>query len=97
MLMNFSFIKNDNNSITNYLIVIIGLLPVINKLFLTIYNCYNDYFNDEDKNIAKINFPVHQLKLTKDSHYNESRKVNVYSLNYLGLNNYILENLNNIE
>ena len=97
MLMNLSFIKNDNNSIINYLIVITGLLPIINKLISTIYDYYNDYFNDEDKNIAKINFPVHQLKLTKDSHHNESRKVNVYSLNYLGLNNYILENLNNIE
>ena len=97
MLMNLSFIKNDNNSIINYLIIITSLLPIINTLISTIYDYYNNYFNDEDKNTAKINFPVHQLKLTKDSHFKESRKVNVYSLNYLGLNNYILENLNNIE
>ena len=77
--------------------MIISIIPSITKIFNSFYDFITEYFNNIDRNIVQISFPVHEIKLTKDNYNRESRKANIYSLNYLGLNYYILNNLKNIK
>lgn len=97
MLMNLSFLKNnENNNLISYFILAVSLLPILTKLFYSIYDYINEYLNNDDINIVKIKFPVHEIKLSKNSTYNETRTANIYSTYYLALNHYILNNLNDI-
>jgi hypothetical protein len=101
MLMSLSHLNmgtlTDNSSWRSFLPIIIALSPFLIK----IYNLVSDYIEDwiysgKDEKIVSIKFPVHEVKVHKDSYGKDSSTRQLYSINYIAINDYIKDNLGKI-
>jgi hypothetical protein len=101
MLMSLSHLgmgsSTDNSSWRSFLPIIIALSPFLIK----IYNLISEYIEDwiyssKDEKIVSIKFPVHEVKVHKDSYGKDSSTRQLYSINYIAVNDYIKDNLHKI-
>ena len=101
MLMSLSHLgmgsNTDNSSWRSFLPIIIALSPFLIK----IYNIISEYIEDwiyssKDEKIVSIKFPVHEVKVHKDSYGKDSSTRQLYSINYIAINDYIKDNLDKI-
>ena len=61
----------------------------------------SDYIEDwiysgKDEKIVSIKIPVHEVKVHKDSYGKDSSTRQLYSINYIAINDYIKDNLGKI-
>lgn len=97
--LNMGINNNGDNTNFRYLLpIIITFSPIIIKLFNIFYEFVEEfvYGYDNEKKYVSIKFPVHEIKIQKDAYSKDSSVRQLYSTNYLAINNYIRENLKNI-
>lgn len=77
--------------------MLIMFSPLIVKIFNLVYEMIEDYiYPDIIEKAVSIKFPVHEIKVHKDSYKSESSTRQLYSINYLAINDYIRDNLDKI-
>jgi len=87
----------DNSYLRSLLPILIAFSPLIIKLFYSIYEIIEDWvYIDKDENIISIKFPVHEVKVNKDGYGKAGATRQLYSINYLAVNDFIRDNLDNI-
>ena len=102
MLMSLSHLGNigttsDNNGWKNYLPLIIAISPILIKIFNMVSEYIDEWiYNSSDEKIVSIKFPVHEVKVHNDSYGKESSIRQLYSINYIAVNDYIKDNLSKI-
>lgn len=104
MLMGLSQLGGFNNIIQNeniYIRILIPILvafsPFIIKFITWLYEYIEYYiYMDSDESIVSIRFPVHEVKVHKDGYGKDSSTRQLYSINYLAVNDYIRDNLDKI-
>lgn len=71
--------------------------PLIMKIFNLIYEWVEEliYYDKIDK-VVSIKFPVHEIRVHKDSYKSDASTRQLYSINYLAINDYIRDNLGKI-
>jgi SpoVK/Ycf46/Vps4 family AAA+-type ATPase len=94
--------NNVNQGEFSYIRYLIPLLLVFNpflaKLFNMLYEWIEDlFYTDSNENITSIKFPVHEVRVHKDGYGKDASVRQLYSINYLAVNDYIRENLSNID
>ena len=73
------------------------LSPFIVKIFNYVYEYFEEWFYPASADeIVSIKFPVHEVRVHKDSYGKESSTRQLYSINYLAVNDYIRDNLKEI-
>ena len=93
---------SSNSSIDNYSYIrslsplLMICSPFLLKLFKLIYNHLVNWIYPEDDEIISIRFPVHEVNVRKEGYGKDSSIRQLYSINYLAINDYIKENLNKI-
>lgn len=102
MFMGLSqFNANSNGGEFSYMRYLIPILLMFNPFFMKIFNMLYEYieelfYPDNIENITSIKFPVHEVRVHKDGYGKDSSVRQLYSINYLAVNDYIRENLNEI-
>lgn len=102
MLMGLSQLGNNSGENTYFkilLTLLIAFSPLLYKAFEWIYDILEDWIYVEDKeNIVSIKFPVHEVKVNKDTYGRDNSSTRqLYSINYLAVNDYIKDNLDKID
>ena len=71
--------------------------PLIMRVFNLIYEWVEEWIYSEtiDK-VVSIKFPVHEIRVHKDSYKSDASTRQLYSINYLAINDYIRDNLDKI-
>jgi len=78
--------------------ILIMFVPFIIKIFNLVYELIEDYiYPDTIEKSISIKFPVHEIKVHKDSYKSDSSTRQLYSINYLAINDYVRDNLNKID
>lgn len=78
--------------------MLIMFSPFMVKIFNLVYEMIEDYiYPDTIEKSVSIKFPVHEIKVHKDSYKTESSTRQLYSINYLAINDYIRDNLDKID
>jgi len=96
-LNSLGFESNNNILLKTLIPIIITFSPIIIKVFLWFYEIMEDWiYMKKSENIISIKFPVHELIVHKDSYKDSDSKRQLYSINYIAINDYIRDNLNNI-
>lgn len=90
---------NSDNTWLRFIITIsIAFSPILYKLFEWAYDKIEDWiYVGNTERIASIKFPVHEVRVQKDSYGKDSSMRQLYSINYLAVNDYIKDNLDKIE
>lgn len=87
----------DGSSWRNYLPIIIIISPFVVKIFNVVSEYLEDWiYSGSDEKIVSIKFPVHEVKVHKDSYGKDSSTRQLYSINYIAVNDYIKDNLDRI-
>lgn len=93
--------SNSVNGNFSYLKTLLPMMfmfgPLIMRIFNLIYEWVEEIFYYEriDK-IVSIKFPVHEIRVHKDSYKSDGSTRQLYSINYLAINDYIRDNLGKI-
>ena len=79
--------------------LMIGIFgPFIYKFFEWVLDwAYEWIYVEESNDIVSIKFPVHEVRVQKDSYSRDSSTRQLYSINYLAINDYIKDNLSKID
>jgi hypothetical protein len=78
--------------------MLIMFSPFMVKIFNLVYELIEDYiYPDTIEKSVSIKFPVHEIKVHKDPYKSESSTRQLYSINYLAINDYIRDNLDKID
>ena len=77
--------------------IIMIFTPLLIKLLNLLYDWFEDFlYSTSSNNIVSIKFPVHEVRIHKDSYKSDSSTRQLYSINYLAINDYIKDNLDKI-
>jgi hypothetical protein len=105
MLMSLTHLAGSNNtnnqtdgySLKNLLPFLILLSPFLIKIFYTLYEYLENWFYPTNNDhVVSIKFPVHEVRVHKDGYGKDSSLRQLYSINYLAVNDYIRDNLKEI-
>lgn len=97
MSMNSGSAQGEFSYVRSYLPILIMFSPYLIKIFNLIYDLIEEYIYPEQvENIVSIKFPVHEIKVHKDSYKSDVCTRQLYSINYLAINDYIRDNLDKI-
>jgi len=92
--------KNNSNNysyLNNFILIFMILVPLINNNFNKIKEFFQELFYPyTDNNIVSIKFPVHEVRIQKDSYGRDSSIRQLYSIQYLAINDFMKNNLKNI-
>ena len=78
--------------------ILIMFSPFMVKIFNLVYEIIEDYiYRDKIEKDVSIKFPVHEIKVHKDSYKSVTSTRQLYSINYLAINDYIRDNLDKID
>jgi hypothetical protein len=98
MGMNSNGNMGDFSYIRTYLPILIMGFPFIVKIFNLLYEFLEYYiYTDDIDNVVSIKFPVHEVRVHKDSYKSDASSRQLYSINYLAINDYIRDNLDKID
>lgn len=106
MLMGLTQMGLNSNSSTSdtfgWLRTLVPMLimfsPFMIKIFNLLYEMIENYiYPDTIEKSVSIKFPVHEIKVHKESYKSESSTRQLYSINYLAINDYIRDNLDKID
>ena len=77
--------------------IFIILSPLLIKFFSKLYEYVEDWvYPESNESSVSIKFPVHEIRVQKDGYGKDSSTRQLYSINYLAVNDYIRENLKEI-
>lgn len=104
MLMGLTQMGMNSNSSYgefSYIRTYLPLLMMFSPLMIKLFNIFYDWaeellYPDTIDKIVSIKFPVHEVKIHKDSYKSDSSSRQLYSINYLAINDYIRDNLDKI-
>jgi len=98
-LNNLNLNQRDDSYIIYLTPIIITLMPFITKIFQIVYEYLEDLiFSEKHENIISIKFPVHDIRVQKDGYGKDNgTHRQLYSINYIAINDYIKENLDKID
>lgn len=93
--------SNSTNGEFSYLKTMIPLIlmfgPFMMRIFNLIYEWVDEYlFSSTIDKVVSIKFPVHEIKIHKDSYKSDASTRQLYSINYLAINDYIRDNIGKI-
>ncbi len=89
--------QGEFSYIRTYLPMFIMFSPFVVKIFNLIYDWIEEFvYPDTIDKIVSIKFPVHEIRVHKESYKSDASTRQLYSINYLAINDYIKDNLDKI-
>jgi hypothetical protein len=93
--------SNSANGEFSYFKTLLPIMFMFGPFFMRIFNLIYEwveeliYYDGTDK-VVSIKFPVHEIRVHKDSYKSDASTRQLYSINYMAINDYIRDNLGKI-